>query len=144
MDKTAYMQAYVGVVPQPCAFRKGILARCVACAYMQKVDIAEREAITCKNADKLSRCNVLHEQLIHGFAFAQKRLSDDVPLTHAQSMQIQCGGLKGLQHIIDEQCEVENVDALIDIALEKWEALEKIPYSEVVHVSAQCYKGRHG
>jgi len=144
MDKNAYMQAYVGVVPQPCAFRKGILARCVSCAFMQKVDIAEREAITCKNADKLARCDELHEHLIHGFAFAQKRLSDEVPLTHAQSMQIQCGGLKGLQYTLDEQCEVENVDTLIDTLLQKWETLEQIPYSEVVRVSAQCYKGRHG
>ncbi|MEI7843828.1 MAG: hypothetical protein WCI39_12450 [Gallionellaceae bacterium] len=144
MDKAAYMQAYVGVVPQPCAFRKGILARCVSCDYMQKVDIAEREAITCKSADRLSRCNILHEHLIHGFSFAQKRLRDDIPLTHAQSMRIQCGGLQGLKYILAESCEVENVDALVDLALQKWETFEQIPYSEIVHVSAQCYKGRHG
>lgn len=144
MDESAYMQAYVGVVPQPCAFRKAILARCVSCVYMQKVEIAEREAITCQSVDRLSRCNTLHEHLIHGFSFAQKRVRDDIPLTHAQSMRIQCGGLKGLQYILSERCEVENVDALVDSVLQKWETLEQVPYSEVVHVAAECYKGRHG
>jgi hypothetical protein len=71
-------------------------------------------------------------------------MHDDTVLTHAQEMRVQCGGLKGLQYVLDEDAEVDNVDALMESAVQKWGGLEEIPYSEVVHAAALCYKGRHG
>jgi len=32
----------------------------------------------------------------------------------------------------------------VENAVEKWGGLAEIPYSEVVHAAALCYKGRHG
>jgi hypothetical protein len=39
---------------------------------------------------------------------------------------------------------VENVDALLESVLQQWIELAALPYSEVVHAAALCYKGRHG
>lgn len=144
MDEAAYRQIYSEVIERPCAFEKAVLARCVACDRAQRVQIAEREAVTCQNSTSLSRCTSLHHYLRHGFSFALGKVRDDMPMPHAQEMRVQCGGLKGLHSVLDDSVEVNNVDALLVDALRKWGGLSDIPYSEVVHAAALCYKGRHG
>ena len=144
MDETAYRQIYSEVIERPCTFEKAVLARCVACNRSKRVQIAEREAVTCQNAASLTRCTSLHDQLRHNFSFALGVVRDDTPLPHAQGMRVQCGGLKGLQSVLNESAEVDNVDALLEDVLRKWGDLADIPYSEVVHAAALCYKGRHG
>jgi hypothetical protein len=144
MDEAAYKQKYIAVAAQSCGFEKAVLARCVSCANTKKIQIAEREIVTCQDQVSASRCADLHERLRHGFAFAQKRTRDDLPLTHAQEMRIQCGGLCGLQQVVSNSAEVENVAVLVEQAMQRWEGLEQIPYSQVVHAATQCYKGRRG
>ena len=108
------------------------------------MQIAEREAVTCQNQASLSRCTSLHDHLRHGFAFALKNLHENVTLSHAQEMRVQCGGLLGLQHVLNGGAGVDNVDALLESIMQQWGELATIPYSEVVHAAALCYKGRHG
>ena len=144
MDETAYRQIYSEVIERPCTFEKAVLARCAGCDYSKRVQIAEREAVTCQNAASLSRCTSLHDHLRHSFSFALGKVCDDAPLPHAQEMRVQCGGLKGLQHVLNGNADVDNVDALLGSMLQKWGELAEIPYSEVVHAATLCYKGRHG
>jgi hypothetical protein len=143
MDETAYRQIYSDVVERPCSFEKAILASCGACGRSSRIQIAEREAVTCQTASSLSRCTSLHNSLRHSFAFALKKVLDDTPLPHAQEMRIQCGGLKGLQYVLDGNAEVADVDAMLEFALQRWGELAEIPYSEVVHAAGVCFKGRH-
>jgi hypothetical protein len=144
MDETAYRQKFAEVVARPCVFEKALLARCVACERSQRMQIAEREAVTCGDAGSHSRCRALHEQLRHGFSFALGTLHDDTVLPHAQEMRVQCGGLKGLRQVLGGDAEVANVDALAENALRQKGDWAGIPWSEVVHAAAQCYRGRHG
>lgn len=144
MDEAAYRQKFVEVVRRPCAFEKAVLARCVACERSERIQIAEREAVTCRDAESHSRCRALHGHLRHGFSFALGTLHDDTILPHAQEMRVQCGGLKGLQQVLNGSAEVENVDGLLEQAMRQWGELAEIPWSGVVHAAAQCYKGRHG
>lgn len=144
MDETAYRQIYSEVIERPCTFEKAVLARCVACNRSKRIQIAEREAVTCQNPASLTRCTSLHDQLRHNFSFALGVVRGDTPLPHAQEMRVQCGGLKGLQSVLNDSAEVDDVDALLDDVLHKWENLADLPYSEVVHAAALCYKGRHG
>lgn len=132
------------MIERPCTFEKAVLARCVACNRSERIQIAEREVVTCQNAASLSRCTSLHDHLRHNFAFALGKTPDDTVLSHAQEMRIQCGGLKGLQQVLHDSCEVGDVDALLASILLEWGELAEIPYSEVVHAAAVCYKGRHG
>jgi hypothetical protein len=144
MDETAFRQKLSEMIERPCTFEKAILARRVECKRSQRIQIAEREAVTCQNQASLSRCTSLHDQLRHGLAFALKNVHVDSVLSHAQEMRVQCGGLLGLQHVFNGHAEVENVDALLESVLQQWGDLAAMPYSEVVHAAALRYKGRHG
>ncbi len=142
MDETAYRQLYSEVIGRPCTFEKAVLAGCVACERSARIQIAEREAVTCNSASSLSRCTSLHDSLRQSFSFALHRVQDGAPLPHAQEMRVQCGGLKGLQYVLDGTAEVANVDALVEFVLQRWSELTDIPYSEVVHAASLCFKGR--
>lgn len=144
MDEAAYRQKFAEVVARPCVFEKALLARCVACSCEQRIQIAEREAVTCREAESHFRCHGLHERLRRGFSFALGTTHDDTVLPHAQEMRVQCGGLKGLQQVLSGDADVANVAGLSANALRQWGDWDGVPWSEVVHAAAQCYKGRHG
>lgn len=144
MDENAFRQKLTEAIQQPCTFEKSLQTRCVACERSDRVQIAEREAVTCRNTASLARCTELHGKLRHSFAFALGMVREDTVLSHAQEMRVQCGGLRGLQFVLDESAVVDNVDGLVESAVGKWGELAEIPYSEVVRAAALCYKGRHG
>ena len=143
MDEGAFREMLSGVVA-PCPFERSILRSCAACAQSEKIQIAERELVKCRNSASHSRCIELYAHLRRSFSFALGTLRVDTPLPHVQEMRVQCGGLKGLQHTLNGSTEVENVDELLENALRQWGEIEDIPYSDVVHAAATAYKGRHG
>ena len=144
MDESAFRQSMAAVIEHPCAFEKAVLTRCVSCARSERIQIAERELISCQTLASRSRCRELHLHLRRAFAFALGKTDMAAPLPHAQEKRVQCGGLQGMQYVLNDSSDVENVDALLDGSLRQWGALADIPYSEVVHAAARCYKGRHG
>jgi hypothetical protein len=144
MDEHAFRQKLSEAIVRPCTFEKSLLTHCVECARSDRSQIAEREAVTCQSAASLARCTELHGRLHHGFAFALGLVREDTVLSHAQEMRVQCGGLKGLQFVLTERAVVDDVDGLMEKAVQKWGALAEVPYSEVVHAAALYYKGRHG
>lgn len=143
MDEGAFRELLSGVVA-PCPFERSILRGCAACVQAEKIQIAERELVKCRNMASHSRCSELYSHLRRSFSFALGTLRVDTPLPHAQEMRVQCGGLKGLQYTLSGGAEVENVDELLENALRQWSEIEGIPYSDVVHAAASAYKGRHG
>lgn len=143
MDESAYRQKFAEVVENPCAFEKALLAGCAACDRVRRLQIAEREVLGCRDAASQARCVELHGQLRRSFSFALG-MPHDAVLPHAQEMRVQCGGLMGLQQVLSGDPAVANVDALLAQSLRRWGDLDEIPYSEVVHEAALCYKGRHG
>ena len=144
MDENAFRQKLAEAILRPCTFEKSLQTRCVACERSDRVQIAEREAVTCRNAASLARCTELHGKLRHSFAFAlgygAGRYGFVACAGNARAMR----RVKGLQFVLDESAVVDNVDGLVESAVEKWGELAEIPYSEVVHAAALCYKGRHG
>ena len=143
MDESAFREMLSGIVA-PCPFERSILRGCAACAQSEKMQVAERELVKCRNTASHSRCSELYAHLRRSFSFALGTLRVDTPLPHGQEMRVQCGGLKGLQDTLSGSAEVENVDELLEYALRRWGELEDIPYSDVVHAAATAYKGRHG
>ena len=143
MDEGAFREMLAGVVA-PCPFERSILRGCAACEQSEKIQIAERELVKCRNMVSHSRCIELYSHLRRSFSFALGILRVDTPLPHAQEMRVQCGGLKGLQHTLNGDTEVEYVDELLGNALRQWGEIEDLPYSDVVHAAATAYKGRHG
>lgn len=131
-NEDAYRDARRSVNPTPCAFEKGVLARCVSCRKAEKHLLAERETINCADAAAQARCTELKTLLRGHSAFALKIPHMGAPLPHAKELKIQCGGLKGLQSAVSGSDSVEDAFALIESALAAHGALDAFPYSEIV------------
>lgn len=131
-NEDAYREARKSVNPTPCAFEKGVLARCIACGKAEKHLLAERETINCGDAQAQARCMELKMLLRGQSAFALRITAANSPLPHAKELKIQCGGLKGLQRSLTNLDNVEDVFSLIESALAEHGSLESFPYSEIV------------
>lgn len=144
MDETAFWQARGVVNPHPCPFEKAILARCCACPLSERRNIAEREAVACSEAAAREACAALRELLRQKSAFALKHPHIDGPLTHAQEMKVQCGGLLGLQQAVAPADAVDDVAALVRAARREFGSLENLPYSAIVQFVTACQPRRRG
>jgi hypothetical protein len=142
MDENAYRQVLSTSISRPCPFGKSILTRCVSCSLAEKHNVAEREVVACSDEASLELCVELHDALRHNFAFALHRRDTAEPLTHAQEMRVQCGGLKGLQYSLDESGDVSDVAGLVALAIQKFGELADFPYSLIVKNANIVYKGR--
>lgn len=142
MDEHAYRQRLAELQQRPCPFAQALLRTCVACACCNRLQIAEREVLYCRQADSHARCTELHDRLRHNFGFAIRVLDDAAPIPHGQEMRIQCGGLQGLSQTMRGVSAVADVDGLLQQVIRQWGSLEDIPYSAVVHAARECYKGR--
>lgn len=131
-NEDAYRDARKSVNPTPCAFEKGVLARCLACGKAEKHLLAERETVNCGDVAAQSRCAELKSLLRSQAAFALKIPRIGPQLPHAKELKIQCGGLKGLQHALDGHDLVEDAYDLIERALQRHATLDALPYSEIV------------
>jgi hypothetical protein len=156
MDETAFRQACGTVNPQPCAFEKAILARCCACSLAQRQNIAEREAVACDSPGAHQQCSALRSLLRNKSAFALQLTQVDGPLPHSKEMQVECGGLLGVQLTLAREA-VSSIDApapdaqalplvadahsLVQAAAAKFGALADLPYSTIVQ-SVVAYRIR--
>jgi len=136
MDENEYKHAYHTLNQRPCAFEKAILSSRCHCAFCQRLNIAEREAVMCQAQAAALPCAELLAQLRQNATFALKLTHLDGPLPHAKEMKVQCGGLLGLQAVLfPEQPaadHVANIHALISQAIEVFGGLDQIPYQTIV------------
>jgi len=132
MDENAFMHTLGSVNPKPCAFEKAILSRRCICALQEKRYVAEREMVACKVPSARETCSELLALLRQNSAFALKLTHVTPPLSYAQEVKVQCGGLLGLQHEIDGTDAVSNVTALVESARQKFGSFEELPYSKIM------------
>ena len=143
MDETAFRQKLSRMIERPCTFEKAILTGRVKCSNSKRIQIAERDAVTCLTQYSLYRCTTLHDHLRESFSFALKvNLADGLVLSHSQELRVQCGGLIGLQQVLNGLTDVDSVDGLLETAILKWGDWADIPYSEVIQAAIFIYKGR--
>ncbi len=142
MDETAYRQALTTSIPRYCPFEKTVLTHCADCSKAEKHNIAEREVVACGNTEAHQRCIAFRDSLRHNFTFTLGKLHIDGPLPHAQEMRMQCGGLRGLQFSLDANDQVRDVDALLEMAQQKFGGLADFPYVQIVRWSNTHYKAR--
>ncbi len=131
-NEDAYRDARKSVNPTPCAFEKGVLARCITCSKAEKHLLAERETINCGDPTAQARCLELKTLLRGHSAFALKIPHVGAQLPHAKELKIQCGGLKGLQLAMNGSDKVEDAFALIESAISSHGSLDSFPYSNIV------------
>jgi len=142
MDESAYKQTRSLWSERICPFEKTILTKCVYCSQIEKHNLAEREIVACNVDEHRARCVTLYQLLRSNFSFALGVAHIDELLTHAQEMRLQCGGLKGLQFVVDGSDEVVDVVRLLDAVEQRFVTLEQLPFQEVVQAAKAHYQYR--
>lgn len=116
----------------PCPFEKAILTSRCGCEKFQRLNIAEREAAACVSTCSQKQCIELLEQLYKNARFALQQSDVNSPLAHAQMMRLQCGGLQGLQSMLKQTGNINNINGLVKYIFTNFDDLNKIPYQEIV------------
>lgn len=136
LDEQAYRQTYRTVNALACPFEKAALNCQWPCRLAQRVNIAERVAVSCKEAPAQGECVQLIGLLRRNAAFALKLTHPDEVLPHAKDIKVQCGGLLGLQEALrQEEAGTSPREDVRDLVLEaqtRFGSLEDLPYSEIV------------
>lgn len=142
-DENAYKQTYSELNALQCVFERGMLRRCLGCEQGIRRNIAEREAVGCRDREAQNFCGVFKQHLKQAAAFALKMTHPDDPLPHAKELKLQCGGLKGLQLAVSGKAvdSVEDVYGLLRAAVEKFGELDNLPYQEL-NQSIREYEAR--
>jgi hypothetical protein len=136
MDEKEFKKTFRDVNEAPCVFAKAILRRCCRCSRSQKLFIAEREAVACRSPGARQRCAEVLGQLRNKAMFALRLPHQEAVLPHGKELKVQCGGMLGLQQaLLPEQPDadiVEDINGLLENALEDYGSVESLPYGEVV------------
>ena len=132
-NEDAYHGTRKNLNPTPCEFEKAVLSLCVSCKLAENHLLAERETINCHDAKAQETCVRLRDVLRTNSAFVLKITTNmDAPLPHNKDMRVQCGGLKGLQKVVNGSEEVTNVRKLVTDVLARYVNLESLPYALIV------------
>ena len=144
VDEAVFRNAERATNPYPCIFGKAILACRCACSLVKKRYLAERETLVCADAPAQAACEQLHDLLLHNAAFTLKHIHDAAPITHAQEMKLQCGGLQGVQLAVDGTDAITDVSQLIVAARHKFGGLQAFPYAQIIQaIAASKMRKRH-
>lgn len=143
MDEQQYKSTYSHINPKQCVFEKAINSRVCNCVKSQRFNLADREGVACNSAQGLERCSMLISQLRNNARFVFQRTEASQVLPHAQEIKIQNGGLIGLQSLLhkDAKSNVEDIDGLLTLLVNKYEHFDQIPYSQLMH-SISSYQAR--
>lgn len=134
MDESSFRRTREEMTPRLCAFEKAVLCGAGACSLAARRNIAERESIACDSPSAREECAALCAMLRKRSAFALKLTHVDEPLPHAKEMQVECGGLRGMQQLLvaQELPSIADVHALVRSCAEKFGGLANLPYSTIV------------
>jgi hypothetical protein len=140
MDEAAYRATRGTVAGLSCVFEKALLAQCAGCGHAVRHALAEREAIGCRSTVARANCATLLGMLRERSVFALRIGPADVPLPHATTMRLQCGGLAGLARALDADSAAD-VHGLVVAAQERYGALSDLPWPALVTAVAG-WRGR--
>lgn len=149
VDETEFKRTYADINQIPCPFEKAILTNCCNCEKSIRILIGSREAGGCTERLAQQQCLEFLNCLHHVATFAVGHTRIDSPLPHGKEVRIQCGGLIGLQQILDKTetvtTKAENVYNLIKGALAKFRKLQNIPFDKLIRsVASYQYRPRRG
>jgi hypothetical protein len=132
MDETSYHATRQQINPLPCVFEKALLCQAAACEAAQRLSLAEREMVACREPLARTACGQLLTLLRANSAFALKIRDAQRILPHAMMMKVQCGGLVGLKDLLDPEAHAPDVMKLVRLAQTEFGALDQLPFSRIV------------
>jgi hypothetical protein len=136
MDQDAFRQTYREVNEVFCAFEKSVLTNECRCSRAERFCIAEREGVHCRSEPGQARCLKWLELLREQARFALRTDEERRLLPHGKAIRLQVGGMRGLTLLmmpdVEKQVTIEDVDALLAGAEQRFGTLETIPFSEIM------------
>lgn len=130
MDELAYQASRQGANPSPCVFEKAILAGHAQCSLSKRLSLAEREFVACTFEVARINCSTLENLFRERATFVLRLPRPSVPIAHAKAMQLQCGGLRGLQAALG--APKLDVHELVQQAQANQASLLDLPWNDVV------------
>ena len=115
-------------------FTKALLAHAARCELAIRHSAGEIDALTCSSPVARTNCATLSALLRERARFTLRLPRPPVPLMHAKALQLQCGGLRGLQDALD--APHADVHGLIGLAHERHGSLLDLPWQQVVDAIA--------
>ena len=132
MDETSYHAARSQLNPLPCVFEKALLCQAAVCEASQRLSLAEREMMACREPLVRAACGQLLNLLRANSAFALKIKDAQRILPHAMMMKVQCGGLTGLKDLLDAEATAPDVLKLVRLAQAEYDGFDELPFSRIV------------
>ncbi|MDH5257977.1 MAG: hypothetical protein OEX07_08205 [Gammaproteobacteria bacterium] len=137
MEESEFKSIYKDINRTPCVYQKAILSARCECPHGHKLNIAEREAVACDFIEAREQCQILFDSFIQKARFALRKL-DESPLTHAETIKIQVGGITGLQDILKDKSSVPKVGNLTMKAFLEYPDLDNLPIDIIVRSIVHC------
>jgi hypothetical protein len=135
MDELAYHARRPTLNPLPCVFEKAVLSNCAQCELSRRHALAEREVVACTSEVAHINCTTLAGLFRERATFALRLPRLGLPIAHAKAMQLQCGGLRGLQAAL--AAPATDVHVMVRKALANDASLLDLPWGEIVsHIVA--------
>ncbi len=128
-NEEAYRQARESVIEHPCPFERALLKGCVHCHLARKRLLAERELMTCTEANASARCRGFLDAVHHNARFAL-HLDANQPWPFGKEIRAQCGGVLGLIDALE--ASESDVATLLNFALADNKPLEGLPWSAIM------------
>jgi hypothetical protein len=115
-----------------CVFTKALLSQGATCRLAQREAVGERDLVTCTSPVAHTNCRTLAALLRERATFALRLPRPGTPLMHARALQLQCGGVAGLQKALDS--DDRDVHGLVSLAHQRHGSLLDLPWIDVVAV----------
>lgn len=115
-------------------FTKALLAHAARCELAIRQSAGEIDALTCSSPVARTNCATLSALLRERAMFTLRLPRPPAPLVHAKALQLQCGGLRGLQQVLDAPSA--DVHGLIGLVHERHGSLLELPWQQVVDAIA--------
>jgi hypothetical protein len=141
VDHDSFRDARRAINPQPCPFEKAILAQCCGCSLAIRHSISERETVACSSQSAHDTCATLRNLLRQNSLFALK-IPPGEPIPHAKEMKVMCGGLQGLQELVEPAAAIVDVRTLVLTAAAQFGSLDALPFSALMPAIA-AFEARH-
>jgi len=126
-----------------CPFSKPIIGQWCRCPHARLTERCSGKMSCTRDEDYRDSCKGLTDLLREKSRFILGIADDQAELPHAQLMKIRCGGLLGMQRVLELNInEPPAVRELIAGAEERYGAVSEFPFSEIVR-DIKAFSHRH-
>ena len=120
-----------------CPFERAVQTVHFSCTQSQTTFIGEKENIICTNLNARTACIELVGLLKKNARFALRLAKHTAVLTHGQEMKLKCGGIQGLQELLNKPASENDIYKLIESVLQEYGTLTELPFPEIMRVVSE-------